>query len=108
MADIHSSERVIVNGFEPVTRDDIDTTTNVTYQQAEAMGAIFRAIGRMTDDRDIKALCEHGAQQADLQACDLDVLREKAEKAGLHASGVQYVDSRYTKPTSMYQGARHD
>ena len=107
MADIYSSERVIINGLEPVTLGDIDTTTNVAYEQAEAMGAIFRAIWRMTDDKDIKALCLHGAQQADLQAGDLDVLREQAEKAGLHASGVQYGECRHATPTSMHQGVRH-
>lgn len=90
MADIHSSERVIIDGFEPVSVNDIECTANITEEQANAMGAIFRAIGRMTDDKDIKALCEHGALQADLQANDLDNIREHALKAGLHASDVRY------------------
>ncbi|CAJ0691581.1 hypothetical protein [Ralstonia holmesii] len=90
MADIHSSERVIIDGFEPVSVNDIECTANITEEQANAMGAIFRAIGRMTDDKDIKALCEHGALQADLQANDLDSIREHASKAGLRASDVRY------------------
>ncbi|MBM2767061.1 hypothetical protein [Burkholderia anthina] len=90
MASANSTERIIVNGFEPVSIDDIEGTANITYEQAEAMSAIFRSISRLTDDREIKALCEHGALQADLQANDIDVIRERAVKAGLNASGVRH------------------
>lgn len=90
MVDNHSSERVTINGFKPVSESDIECMANITEEQANAMGAIFRAIGRMTDDKDIRALCEHGALQADLQANDLDVIREQALKAGLSARDVRY------------------
>ncbi|ALV55220.1 hypothetical protein A8F72_02975 [Burkholderia cenocepacia] len=90
MAIVDSTERVIVDGFEPVSVDDIEGTASITYEQAEAMSAIFRSISRLTDDREIKALCEHGALQADLQANDIDVIRERAVNAGLDARGVRH------------------
>lgn len=90
MANADSTERVLIDGFVPVSVDDIEDTANITYEQAEAMGAIFRSISRLTDDREIKALCEHGALQADLQANDIDVIRERAVKAGLNVSGVRH------------------
>jgi hypothetical protein len=73
----------IVNGFETVAVTDIENTAAITYEQAEAMGALFRSIARLTDDREIRALCGHGALQADMQANDIDCLRERAMKAGL-------------------------
>lgn len=88
MAIANSTERVLINGFEPVSVEDIKDIANITYEQAEAMSAIFRSISRLTDDREIKALCEHGASQADLQANDIDVIRERAVKAGINVSGV--------------------
>ena len=75
----------LVNGFETVDVLTIECVANITHEQAMAMGAIFRSIARLTDDREIKALCEHGALQADLQGNDIDVLRERAVKAGLEA-----------------------
>lgn len=90
MANADSTERVLIDGFVPVSVDDIEDTANITYEQAEAMSAIFRSISRLTDDREIKALCEHGALQADLQANDIDVIRERAVRAGLNVSGVRH------------------
>lgn len=86
----NSTERVLINGFEPVSVSDIECTSDITYEQAEAMGAIFRSIARLTDDSEVKKLCEHGALQADLQANDIDVIRERAVKAGLNVSGVRH------------------
>jgi hypothetical protein len=91
MAIANCTERVLVDGFEPVTVDDIESVGNITYEQAEAMGALFRVIARLTGDHEVKKLCEHGALQADLQANDIDVIRERAVKAGLDASGVCHV-----------------
>lgn len=90
MANADSTERALIDGFEPVSVDDIEGTASVTYEQAEAMSAIFRSISRLTNDREIKVLCEHGALQADLQANDIDVIRERAVKAGLDVSGVRH------------------
>lgn len=79
----NTTEEIIRNGFKAVTRLDIECNSHITYEQATAMGAIFRAIERLTQDHTIKELCNHGALQADLQANDIDVLRECAEKAGV-------------------------
>ncbi len=91
MADSNSTQRTIINGFEPVDVLDIECTANITFEQAEAMGAMFRAIAKLTDDRDVKALCRHGALQAELQASDIDVIRERAMKAGLVAEARNHV-----------------
>lgn len=90
MATSNSTERVFIDGFEPISVGDIECTADITYEQAEAMGAIFRSICRLTDDREVKKLCDHGALQADLQANDIDVIRERAVKAGLDANGVRH------------------
>ena len=90
MANSNCTERKVINGFEPVSVGDIECTSDIAYEQAETMGALFRSILRLTEDREIKMLCEHGALQADLQANDIDVIRERAEKAGLDASGVRH------------------
>jgi len=79
----NTTDRTIRNGFEAVTRLDIESNACVTYEQAIAMGAIFEAIGRLTQDITIKDLCAHGALQAKLQANDIDCLRENAVKAGV-------------------------
>lgn len=79
----NTTEKILRNGFEPVTRQDIECTTCITYEQAEAQGALFRAIERLTSDGNIKQLCKHGWLQADLQANDIDVLGDRALKAGV-------------------------
>lgn len=76
-------QKLLINGFEPVTAEDIDDAVTIAYPQAEAIGAIFRSIGRLSEDRDVKILCQCGALQADTIAGDIDFLRERAVKAGL-------------------------
>lgn len=83
MAKQDSTQHTIINGFEPVSIGDIECTAHITFEQAEAMGALFRTIARLTADNEVKALCSHGALQADMQANDIDVIRERAVKAGL-------------------------
>jgi len=78
----YNSTRTIINGFEPVDVLALECVANITCEQAEAMGSMFRAIARLTDDEVIKGLCEHGRLQADLQANDIDVIRERAINAG--------------------------
>lgn len=87
MAKNDSTQRTIINGFEPVARMDIECLAHITMEQAEAMGALFRTIARLTSDKEVVKLCRHGALQADLQHNDIDVVRERAMKAGLAASG---------------------
>ncbi|MBY0499661.1 MAG: hypothetical protein K2P74_08675 [Nitrosomonas sp.] len=79
----NTTEDIFRNGLKAVTQSDIECNANITFEQANAMGAIFRAIERLTQDNTIKELCNHGALQADLQANDIDVLRECAVKAGV-------------------------
>lgn len=82
MAENDFTNRVLVDGYEPVTVTDIEANACITGEQADAMGALFRAIARLTDDREIRELCAHGALQADLQGNDIDVIRERTVKAG--------------------------
>lgn len=81
----NNSTRALINGFEPVTVLDIECAASITGEQANAMATLFRAIARLTDDDDIKGLCEHGSLQADLQSNDIDVIRERAMAAGFAA-----------------------
>ena len=90
LAKTHSTERILIDGFEPISVGEIESTADVAYDQAETMSTIFRCISRLTDDREIKKLCEQGALQAELQANDIDVIRERAIKAGLDANGVRH------------------
>jgi glyoxylase-like metal-dependent hydrolase (beta-lactamase superfamily II) len=89
MAKADSTERTTVNGFKPVSRLDIECFSHIVMEQAKAFEAIFRAISRLSDDRDVKALCGHGASEASLQANDIDVIRERVMKAGFDAEVTQ-------------------
>lgn len=82
MAENDINNRVFIDGFEPVTVTDIEANACITGEQADAMGALFRTIARLTEDREIRELCAHGALQADLQGNDIDVIRERTVKAG--------------------------
>lgn len=75
-------------GFSPVTVIDLECVAHVTFEQAEAMAAMFRAIARLSSDKDIQTLCAHGALQAELQGNDIDCLRERALDAGLAGGAV--------------------
>jgi hypothetical protein len=87
MAEHDFTNRVHINGFEPVTVMDIECLAHITCEQAEAMGALFRSIARLTEDKEIRELCAHGGLQANLQGNDIDVIRERAMKAGLAMAG---------------------
>jgi hypothetical protein len=89
MAENDLTNRVLVNEFEPVTASEIEANACITGEQADAMGAMFRTIARLTEDREIRQLCAHGSLQADMQSNDLDVIRERAMKAGLVIEGVK-------------------
>jgi hypothetical protein len=76
----------VINGFPQVDEMYLECMANITGEQAEAMSSMFRAIARLTNDEIIIGLCEHGRLQADLQANDIDVMRERVVKAGLFTS----------------------
>lgn len=83
MANTCTAPATNVNGFKPIAVDDIDHLAEVSCEQSEAIAALFRAIERLTDDQDIKTLCNHGALQATLQGDCIDSLRERAVEGGL-------------------------
>jgi len=66
----------LINGIDPLTAFGIECTTNIIYEQARAMSAMFRTIQRLSTDKDIIDLCEHGTLQAELQANDIDGMNE--------------------------------
>lgn len=74
------------DGLDPVTALDLECFGNIVFEQAKAMGAMFRAIARLSKDAEIVALCSHGALQADLQANDIDLMMERANTDGLAAA----------------------
>lgn len=67
----------------PVSVTDIEVTAGATCEQADAMETMFRAIARLTDDKEIQGLCAHGAMMAAIQGNDIDSLRERAISSGL-------------------------
>lgn len=91
MADANVAEGTIINGYEPVTVLDVECVSNIVEGYSEAMVALFRTIARLTDDREIVALCGHGALQGELAANDVDFLRERVLAAGFDAKGVHHV-----------------
>jgi hypothetical protein len=88
----NTTERIIRNGCEPVTRQDIEGTTDIMYEQTEALTALFRAIERLTLDNNIKKLSKHGRLQVNIQADYIDEMHERARKAGVIGELVDEVD----------------
>lgn len=80
--------KVLINGFEPISAADIEDAIEIAIPQINAMGAIFRAIARISEDRDVKVLCKHGAQQAAEVENDIDVLRGRAATAGVAGGAI--------------------
>jgi hypothetical protein len=74
---------LIVNGFEQVTAFDVECVTAGACDQADALAAMFRSIARLSEDKDIRALCQHGAGVAGILSNETDALRERVVKAGL-------------------------
>lgn len=70
------------NDFDPVSIEDIDNIVTVAHEQLMAMTAIFRCLGRLSGEREVKLLCEHGNLQAEDVANEIDQLRERAMQAG--------------------------
>ena len=88
MADSNSTQDRIINGFYPASVTDIECFAAVVLEQAKAMSALFRTIARLSDDKEVKELCSHGALQADLQANEIDCVREQVAKAGFTMEAV--------------------
>ena len=70
-------------GAKPVTASDIEDILEIAHIRIEALEALLRGIAIMTDNRDIKTLCKHGAGQAGEVANDLDLLRDGVSTAGV-------------------------
>jgi hypothetical protein len=77
---------LIINGCEQVTVLDVESVTTSAMDQADALAALFRAIDLLSEGRDIKTLCQHGARVAFEISNDADCLRERAVKAGFVGS----------------------
>lgn len=73
----------LVNGFEVVTVSEIEDIAELAHAQAAVISTLFRSIARLTDDTEIKGLCSHGLLQSEMQANDIDVLRERVVEAGV-------------------------
>jgi hypothetical protein len=73
----------IVNGFEQVTALDVECVATCACDQADAIATMFRSIARLTKDKDVQGLCQHGAGLAGILSNETDALRERVVKAGL-------------------------
>ena len=78
-----------LDGFAPVSILEIECVSNVAGEQASTIRTIFRSIARLTDDSEIKGLCEHGSLQAEMLAGDLDAFRGQAMRAALADTGIK-------------------
>jgi hypothetical protein len=76
----------INNGFHLVTRMDLECHCYISMEAAEAMQALFAAIELLAENDDaieIKGLAKHGKNLVGELHNDIDVIRERAVKAGL-------------------------
>ncbi len=80
-------QKLLINGFEPVSVEDIDGIVAVAHAQLMAMTAMFRCVARLTGEREIKLLCDHGNGQAEDVANEIDQLRERVVQAGFVFGG---------------------
>ena len=58
----------------------VQCTANITGEQADAMGALFRSIARLSGDKEVQDLCAHGDLLAKMASNDLDALSETADQ----------------------------
>ncbi len=78
-----------LDGFAPVSILEIECVSNVASEQASIIRTIFRAIARLTENSEIKGLCEHGSLQAEMLAGDLDAFRGQAMRAALADTNIK-------------------
>ena len=86
MADVNSSstDKDINNGFEMVTRLDIECHGIITMDSANKIRNLLEAIERLAkDDPVIVGLANNGKSLADDMSNDADVIRERAVEAGV-------------------------
>lgn len=85
MAKSNSTQEVSVfrNGFEALNRDGVVCDSYIAMGDAEKLRIIFAAIARLQPDGESQDLANMGKGIADGLHNDLDVLRERAEMAGL-------------------------
>lgn len=55
----------------------VSTLLEGVMLEITATGALFRAIARLSEDADIKALADQGRAQCEMQAGDLDCMVER-------------------------------
>lgn len=74
---------VLRNGCEALTRDGVVCDSCIAMNEAEKLRIIFVTIARLEANGEIQDLANMGKGIADGLHNDLDVLRERAEMAGL-------------------------
>lgn len=85
MANANSKAAQYRNGFEIVTRAGIDDFSGVAMEAADNLRTILATIKRLApDDQEITGLSAQGHTIADMLHNDIDVIRERAKKAGVH------------------------
>lgn len=93
MVDANSTQ-VLRNGFEVVTREQIQHFSIMGMEAAENLRTILGAIKRLATakgDREVEDLAAMGKNIADGLHNDIDVIRECAEKAGIAGELVKEV-----------------
>lgn len=75
--------RILRNGFEALTRDSIEYVSVLAMDNAENLRTICAAIARLQPEGEIHDLAKMGMSIADGLHNDLDVMRERAELAGV-------------------------
>jgi hypothetical protein len=83
MANIDSTQPQLINGFYPVSQTDIEDLAGEGMESVELIETLFATIGRLSNDNEIRELCKHGGFRASILHNDIDVIRERAIKAGL-------------------------
>lgn len=79
----HPSD-MVRNGFEIVTRRELQDTLYVAMDELESVQVLLSAIERLAaHDSEIKGLASVAKNIAQITHNDLDVIKENAEKAGL-------------------------
>ena len=74
---------VLRNGFEAVTRNDLECFSYTALEAAHQIRTILPALSRMSDDEELKALVAVCRVIVDGLHNDIDVIRERNEMAGV-------------------------
>lgn len=78
------SNKIVINGFNPVTQAGVIETAAVAICELEPVQSLLAAIERLTvGDETISGLAKHGKNVLEMVLNDLGCLQECAEKAGV-------------------------